>query len=106
MQKTGAVEKTNDVEFAEEERSIREAEKRVGRMQKESKACLDAMRVLSASKIIEDLNYMGLELSSMPRYKEMCKIIEELTVSEIVPDAWLTCRIRPSVRWSCSPLYV
>lgn len=84
MQKTGVVEKTSDAEFAGEEQSLKEAEKRIATAQKDGKACLDAMRILTASKIIEDLTNLGLELSAVPRYKEMCKIIEELMVSEIV----------------------
>ncbi|RXK40994.1 hypothetical protein M231_01624 [Tremella mesenterica] len=50
MQKTGQVERTNDSEFAEEERRFKQMEKETNNLQKEAKTYLDAMRAMAGSQ--------------------------------------------------------
>lgn len=92
MQKTGVLEKTSDGGFTGEEIQVKDMEKRVTILQKEGKACLDAMKLLMGSKIVDDLEEMGLSGSEMPRYKEMWKMMEELTVNELVLTILMTLR--------------
>lgn len=50
MQKTGAIERTVDREFAEEEGRYKTMERETNNLQKDSKAYLDSMRAMSASQ--------------------------------------------------------
>ncbi|EIW70183.1 hypothetical protein TREMEDRAFT_71548 [Tremella mesenterica DSM 1558] len=50
MQKTGQIERTNDSEFAEEERRFKQMEKETNNLQKEAKTYLDAMRAMAGSQ--------------------------------------------------------
>lgn len=47
MQRTGAVEKTADREFEDEERRFRVLEQKVNQLNKESKGYLDAVRAMT-----------------------------------------------------------
>lgn len=89
MQKTGVIEKTGDTEFDQEERRIRDNVKQVERVQREGKACLDAMKILAGNKVSDDLVAFGLGANEMPRYKEMWKMIEEMMNNELVSNIFV-----------------
>jgi len=50
LQKSGQIERTNDRDFSDQERSYRTMEKEVNNLQKEAKLYLDAMRAMAASQ--------------------------------------------------------
>ncbi len=90
MQSTGAVEKTIDKDFEEEEQRFKQLETRIENLHRESKGYLDAVRkmTLAQQQIAETIDHFYEENSGLGKaarsYKDAMTTMDEQVRSELV----------------------
>jgi amphiphysin len=90
MQSTGAIEKTVDKEFEEEEQRFKQLEQRIENLHRESKGYLDAARkmTLAQQQIAETIDHFYEENSGLGKaaraYKDAMTKMDEEVRSELV----------------------
>lgn len=89
MQKTGAIEKTVDKDYEDEEKRFKNLESKIMKLQKESKGYLDAIRAMTIAqqRMADTINQFydeGAQLASLGlKYKEVATKLDEEIRTEL-----------------------